>query len=304
MKSTALHMITRLCRNLSGEEALNHADHRALLARFTGAQDEAAFAAILDRHSRLVWAVCRGLLPNDADAEDAFQATFVALFRGAAKVRHAPSLAPWLHTAATRIAQEDGLAAARRRGRERRAAKAETAPPAVSDEAWEALNLAVQEEISQLPATLRAAFVLCVLEGHRHREVAARLGVPAGTISARISRARDRLLAALSARGLTPVVAASALACAAGTVSAGVPPLLLHCVRRQAPDGFASVSNTVLQLAGTAAGGTAMTGKWLGAVLIAAALLTATGSVWYANAQQQADTAAPAAGGKPAGRER
>jgi DNA-directed RNA polymerase specialized sigma24 family protein len=95
MKSTALHMIARLCRNLSGEGALNRAADMDLLARFTGAQDEAAFAALLDRHSRLVWAVCRGLLPNDADAEDAFQATFVALFRGAAKIRHTLSLAPW-----------------------------------------------------------------------------------------------------------------------------------------------------------------------------------------------------------------
>src|SRR5262249_27203453 len=162
---------------------------RDLLARFTGARDEAAIAALLDRHSRLVWAVCRGLLPSDADAEDAFQATFVALFRGAARIRHTPSLAPWLHTAATRVAKQVRLAAARRRGRERRAARAEAAPAEGSNERWEALNLAVHEEIDRLPARLRAAFVLCVLEGHRHRDAAAQLGVPVGTVSARVSRA-------------------------------------------------------------------------------------------------------------------
>src|SRR5262249_28365712 len=142
MKSTALHLIARLCRNLAGEAALHRADDRELLARFTAARDEAAFAALLDRHSRLVWAVCRGLLPNDADAEDAFQATFVALFRSAATIRQPRSLAPWLHTAATRIARKVRLAAARRRGRERRAAKAEAAPAAVADATWEALHLA------------------------------------------------------------------------------------------------------------------------------------------------------------------
>ena len=71
------------------------------------------FAALLDRHSRVVWGVCRGLLPNDADAEDVFQATFVALFRGAATIRHTRSLAPWLHSTATRIAKKVRLAAAR-----------------------------------------------------------------------------------------------------------------------------------------------------------------------------------------------
>jgi RNA polymerase sigma factor (sigma-70 family) len=303
MKPTALHLIARLCRDLSGEGALNRADDRDLLARFAGARDEAAFAAILGRHGRLVWAVCRGLLPNDADAEDAFQATFVALFRGAARIRRTPSLAPWLHTTATRIAKKVRLAAARRRGRERRAAKAEAAPRAVSEETWEALHLAVHDEINRLPATLRAAFVLCVLEGHRHQDAAAQLGVPVGTVSARVSRARDRLMAALSARGLAAVVAAPALACAAATASAGVPPAMLSGARRQVADGFASASQTILHLASTGAGGTSMTGKWLGAVLTAAALLTAAGGVWYASAGPQASPAAPAVGETPAGQE-
>jgi RNA polymerase sigma-70 factor (ECF subfamily) len=122
MKSTALLLIARLCRDLSGEGALDRADDRDLLARFTAARDEAAFAALLGRHGRLVWAVCRGVLANDADAEDAFQATFVALLRGAAKVGRTSSLAAWLHTTATRIARKARLAAAppgRRRRRRR-----------------------------------------------------------------------------------------------------------------------------------------------------------------------------------------
>jgi RNA polymerase sigma factor (sigma-70 family) len=291
MKSTILQMIVRLSRSLAAEGALQHADDNDLLTRFTSGRDQAAFATILERHGRLVWGVCRGLLPNDVDAEDAFQATFIALFRGATKVRHTQSLAPWLHGAATRIAKKIRLAAARRRGREHRSAKSEIAPPFLSDENWEALNLAVHDEIARLPAVLRMAFVLCVLEGRRHLDAAALLGVPVGTVSARVSRARKKLMEQLSARGLTPVVAASAVVCAAGPLTAGVPPPLLLLVQRHLGDGFASVSNSILQLANTIAGGTSMTGKWLSAVLIAGTLLAAVSGAWYTSARQNVNAA-------------
>jgi RNA polymerase sigma factor (sigma-70 family) len=296
MKPTALHLIVRLSRSLAGEGALNHAGDRDLLDRFAGARDEAAFAALLDRHGRLVWGVCRGLLPNDTDAEDAFQATFVALFRGAAKIRHARSLAPWLHSTATRIAKKVRLAAARRSRHERHAAKAEAAPAMVADEAWQALDLAVHDEVARLPAILRSAFVLCALQGHRHRDAAAQLGVPVGTVSARVSRARKLLMERLRARGLAPLVSASAVACATATVSAGVPQTLLLLVHRQLKDGFASASKTILDLATPMAGGMSMTGKWLSAAaLIAGTLFVTIGGVWYANAQRPAN-AAPSPG--------
>jgi len=144
------------------------------------------------RHGRFVWGVCRGLLLNEADAEDAFQATFVALFRGAARIRQQASLAPWLHATATRIARKVRLTAARRARRELCAARPETAPPVSPDETWESLNFALHEEIARLPELLRAAFVLCVLEGKRHKDAATQCGVPVGTLSARVSRARKR----------------------------------------------------------------------------------------------------------------
>jgi RNA polymerase sigma factor (sigma-70 family) len=303
MTSTILHMLVRLSRSLAGEGALNRADDVDLLARFANERDEAAFAAILDRHGRLVWGVCRGLLPNDADAEDAFQATFVALFRGAGRIRRTRSLAPWLHRTATRIARKIRLAAARRSRREQRAAKAETASATVSDDTWQALDLAVHDEITRLPATLRVAFVLCVLEGHRHQDTAVQLGVPIGTVSARVSRARKRLMDRLSARGLTPVVAASATACTTATVSAGVPQTLLVLLHRQLADGFASVPKPILDLATPTAGGMSMTGKWLSVtVLIAGTLMATIGGVWYANAQGQAN--APPGSGPAAGKEK
>jgi RNA polymerase sigma factor (sigma-70 family) len=289
MKSGILQMIARLSRTLAGEGALNQVDDAALLARFAAVRDQAAFATLLERHGRLVWGVCRGLLANDADAEDAFQATFVALFRGTAKIERR-SLAPWLHKTATRIAQKLRLAAARRSRRERRAAKSETAPATLSAEAWEALAFTVHEEIARLPAILRVAFVLCVLEGHRHQDAAAQLGVPIGTISARVSRARNKLMGRLDARGLTPVVTACAVICGS-TASAAVPPTLLLNFHRHLADGFASVSKTIFDLGTQTAGGLSMTGKWLtAAVLIAGMLIATIGGAWYAAAQEKAIT--------------
>jgi WD40 repeat protein len=135
-----------------------------------------------------------------------------------------------------------------------------------------------------------------VLQGQRHQDVAAQLGVPVGTLSARVSRARSKLLERLSARGLAPAVAASAVTCATATVSASVPQPVLAFAYRQLADGFASVSQTILELATPMARGMSMTAKWLSAaVLIAGTLLAAVGGMWYANAQQQAN-GAPDAG--------
>src|SRR5262249_49801237 len=66
-----------------------------LLQRFALQRDESAFATLVQRHGPLVWTVCRNLLPVEADAEDAFQATFLALIRSAGAIRAPGSLGSW-----------------------------------------------------------------------------------------------------------------------------------------------------------------------------------------------------------------
>jgi RNA polymerase sigma factor (sigma-70 family) len=179
-----------------------------LLRRFL-ANDERAFAEVVRRHGRLVWAVCRHLTRSDAEADDAFQATFLVLLKNAGKVRDARKLSAWLHGVAYKVCAKSRLAAKRRDARERATAAREGDGGAVPDSAWDRALAAVHEEVAKLPETLRVPFVLCCLEGVGVTEAAGRLGWKLGTLSGRLTRAKDAVLAKLEARGLTPGIVAS-----------------------------------------------------------------------------------------------
>src|SRR5580698_9345272 len=133
-----------------------------LLTQFVHSRDEHAFEELVVRHGALVWSVCRQLLPHHADAEDAFQAVFLALIQGAGNIRAGEALPAWLHGVAVRVAEKTKRTLSRRRQREARAAVVEAGQP-VPDTAWAALMTAVHEEVQRLPDLERTAFVLCDL---------------------------------------------------------------------------------------------------------------------------------------------
>jgi len=179
-----------------------------------GEPGELAFAALVERHGPMVLRVCRRVLKDRDAAEDAFQATFLALARGAGGIRSRESVASWLHGAALRVSASARSAGARRREHERRwAARRPTAgdePGHPGDD----LGAAVHEEVGRLPAPYRAAVVLCDLQGLSHDEAARHLGLPIGTIKSRVARGRERLRARLARRGLAPTLGAVGVALA------------------------------------------------------------------------------------------
>src|SRR5262245_58682190 len=157
------------------------ATDRQLLRRFAGQGDQGAFEELVRRHAGMVLGVCRRFLPTAQDAEDACQATFLILSRKAPGDRWRESVANWLFTTARKVARDARRTAHRRVRREERAAVAEGVPPVDQLSARELLT-AVDEELDRLPPLYREPLVLYYLEELARDEIAARLGVPVGTV--------------------------------------------------------------------------------------------------------------------------
>jgi RNA polymerase sigma factor (sigma-70 family) len=251
-----------------------------LLRRFATDRDEAAFEQLVSRHGGLVWAVCRRMLRAAPDADDAFQATFLALVRSAPRLRVDRTLGGWLHGVAVRVCLNVRRGDARRSAREQLAAR----PEAVADgTAWDDVHAAVHAEVENLPPALREAFVLCELQGVRQTEAATQLGWKLGTLSGRLTKARQRLLKRLTDRGITPAVAAGVMS--VGGAAAGCPARLALEVLGSGPRG-SGVSGVVANLARGATEGTMAKAKvYLGAALAAGVLASAAGWLPTATAQ-------------------
>ncbi|WP_406694989.1 RNA polymerase sigma factor [Singulisphaera sp. Ch08] len=174
-----------------------------LLERFSSRRDhaaESAFRVLVERHGPMVLRVCRAVLRDPHDAQDAFQATFLVLVQRAGSLWVRDSLAPWLHQVAYRTASGARSAAARRRRHELRAAEftSRSAHPGDHDD----LAGAVHDEVGRLPERFREAVVLCLLEGLTPEQAARHLGCPVGTVHSRLARGRERLRGRLARRGV------------------------------------------------------------------------------------------------------
>ena len=285
MTPTLLQTVLRRAARLTDDPTAPGASDADLLRRFADAHDEAAFQTLLDRHGPLAWAVCRQMLADPADAEDAFQATFLALVQSAGKLGRVKSVGGWLHGVAVKVCLKVRRSAVRRKAREARSAKPEAVP---SGPQWDDLHAAVHEEVERLPAALRAVFVLCELEGMRQPDAAAKLGCKLGTLSARLTRARQALLKALTARGLAPTLAVGTVA--VGSSAAAVPLMLMEkaiLLARGATDAGFAVPSVVFKLAQSVTEGTLMTTKLLVAAGFAAAGLMLPAAGGWADAQGQ-----------------
>src|SRR5260370_9163180 len=114
MATASLGSFLHHLRRLAGTPHAGEPTDAQLLQRFAQQRDEAAFALLVQRHGPMVLGVCRRVLANSHDAEDAFQATFLVLARKAAALGWRDSVSTWLYTVAYRLPLRPRSHAARR----------------------------------------------------------------------------------------------------------------------------------------------------------------------------------------------
>jgi zinc protease len=208
-------------RRLFGTGAVAALSEAQLLDRFIARGDETAFEAILLRHGPMVLGVCRRVLDDPHDVDDAFQATFLILVKKAGSIRDRDVLGTWLYGVARRVAVRARANARRRRACERSAAEGNgVADPRADRPGADELRSLIDDELERLPERYRAPLVLCDLEGRTHEQAAAQLRCPVGTVKSRLSRGRERLRSRLARRGLAPSAGLLAATLAPETASA------------------------------------------------------------------------------------
>ena len=200
-------MVRRQLRTLFNVGAVRELTDGQLLERFAtdrGEAAELAFAVLVERHGPMVLRVCRGVLADPHDTQDAFQATFLVLVkrgRGDLGARFdRPLAAPG--RLSDRLLRPDVRRAApatrTRRGEDR----ARAPRPSRDVE----LGGCSTRRSTGSPSVTASPVVLCDLEGRTHEQAARHLGWPVGTVKSRLSRGRDRLRDRLIRRGLAPGV--------------------------------------------------------------------------------------------------
>jgi RNA polymerase sigma factor (sigma-70 family) len=237
MASAGLGTAFRHLRDLFAAGSVVGMGDGPLLARYSSSKDEAAFEALVSRHGPMVLATCRAVLRNEQDVEDAFQATFLVLARKAHSIKGADALGGWLHRVAYRASVQASVEAKRRRQREAEAsamAPLDTSRPGFETE----LKPILHEEIDRLSETHRLPVVLCDLEGLTYEQAAEQLRWTVPTVRCRLAKARQRLKARLTRRGVTSLAVGVSLV--PKGASASVPAALIRSTVLAATTGSAS----------------------------------------------------------------
>jgi RNA polymerase sigma factor (sigma-70 family) len=291
--------VLKQLRSLFAHGSIGGLSDGQLLEQFATRRDEDAFAALVDRHGPMVVRLCRQVIGDEHEAQDAAQAAFLVLARRAGSIRRQDSLASWLYRVARRIAVRARGVAARRRETEWSVSM--TADQLADDSGPSVPQTELYEELDRLAERYRAPLVLCYLEGMTHEQAAQQLRCPVRTVETRLVRGRARLRERLIRRGVVP---SAVLGGAARSAPAALPAVWVEATVRAAiafTGGRAAVVGMVSTQAVVLAEGVIgiMFIKKLG--LIASSLLilgglAAGGGVWARQdaAPMSPDIAAPA----------
>ncbi len=292
-KGTASQQIERL---FAGGSMAGLTDGQ-MLARFLTHHDEVAFAAIVERHGPMVLAVCRGVLRDAHDAEDAFQATFLTLVRRASSLWVGDSLGGWLHRVAFRVSLRAKNEAARRRVVEQKGGEL-AAARGMPERSIEDLRLVLLAEIDRLPQRLRLPLVLCDLQGLTRLQAADQLRWTEGTLRGRLTKARTLLRDRLGRRGVTLASVPIITLLTGGSSLAAVPTIYVRSLMKALTDS--AIPATALALATRMAHSLSLA-KWKGfaVALASAAVIVGALAEPMAPAAQESEPARKKGAEKP-----
>jgi RNA polymerase sigma factor (sigma-70 family) len=276
-------------RHLLGVSSAASLTDGQLVKHFVARQDEAAFAALFQRHGPMVLGVCRRVLHDPQDVEDAFQATFLVLVRKADSILKEESVASWLYGVAYRTAVRARAQRNRRHAREKPMMDVAREPPPAAEDGRE-LRPVLDDVLHGLPEKYRAPLVLHYLDGKTKGETAQQLGWTEGTVSGRLARGRQLLRTRLARRGVSLAGALAALEGASSGASAALPLALAEATLQSAlgflsqPGAAAAGSGRVVALAEGVIRQLFLTKVKLRVGLLAAFAALATGAVLVAHA--------------------
>ena len=299
--TTQAGVILRHLRTFVAMENPGGLTDRQLLEQFATRREEAAFETLVRRHASLVLGVCRRVLHNEHDAEDAFQATFLVLARKAQEVGRQGSVAGWLHRVAYHAAIKARARTANRERHERQVPPRQSAD-LLAEVTGRELLAVLDQELQQLSENSRTPLVLCYLQGHTCDDAARQLGWSVRTLKRRLEQGRHCLRARLARRGIALPAALLALGVTRGA-KAGVPATLTAATVKAAVNAAAGAS-----MAATASGALAQAVlrgmsatrlKVMAALVMIGALVFGTGMLAHQAQAQRSDaatlTAAPPA---------
>jgi RNA polymerase sigma factor (sigma-70 family) len=286
MSSAHVRAVLRHIRQVASARAEQEASDEELLERYIARGDEDAFAALLGRHGPMVLGVCRTVLRDLHDAEDAFQAAFLLLARKAASIHRREAVSGWLYRVSYNLALRARTGAERRRAVEQKAASVPPPDP-VLDMSLRSLRAVLFEELDRLPERYRLPLLLCGLQEKTLEEAARHLGWTKGAVKGCIQRGRRLLRARLQRRGLEIPMALGIAGLAVGSVSARVPANLMRATLRTASAASVPAEIAILVRAARAS---ASRGPRLALALLLATSVTVAA---FGMARQRNDGVAP-----------
>jgi RNA polymerase sigma factor (sigma-70 family) len=299
MATGSIHRVIQgLRRAALIQEGIGRSDAE-LLTCFIEQRDEASFETLLRRHGPMVLGVCRRVLGNHHDVEDAFQATFLVLVSKAASIVPRTMVGNWLHGVANTTAVRARAAIARRRAKETKAARM---PPMerMSQDLWEDLLPRLDGELRHLPEKYRVPIILCDLESKSIKEASRQLGWPQGTVAGRLARARALLARRLARHGsdlstamLAPLLSRQALASLPASLASSTVKAARLFAATPAP-GAGIISPNVLALTEGVLRTMLITRVWIATIMLLGASLIGLGAGFGAHALATQPGAAPA----------